>query len=305
MNYFWTNTIWYVILGITTIFQISYFMVKANNRKLALALFLTLCGMAFAFEVSIYDFLKGYMYYPMIIQDTATPDKQIVQQLIRFHDGLIGNFFSQYSVAATAVLITILKLKKYWYFIFAGIYGAIEELFILLGIYQQYWWQTWMTVAGLLLLFWVTEKLYNKILQGMGNAMKYLVVFFGVFTLYVTFKEIPFILADFYYGLYILPDPTISDSIIFAIEFLLLLNAVMIAYFRKIKWHWHSLMVLLLSAINYFAWKFNYTLVNANALWFLVFTAGSILEAYLFVFIIDRLYEEGKNNYVHKHFVKP
>jgi hypothetical protein len=300
MNYFWTNTIWYVILGMTTVFEVMCFMIKTNNRKLILALFLTICGFAFAFEISIYDFFKGYMYYPMIIQDTATPDKQIAQQLIRFHDGLIGNFFSQYSVAATAVLITALKLRKYWYFIFAGLFGGIEELFKYLGIYEQYWYQTWMTVIALLLLFWITEKLYNKICQGMGSVMKYIAIFFGMFGLYVFFKDIPLVLCDFYYGLYILPDPTISDSIIFTIENLLLFSLIMIAYFRKFKGRWHALIVLFLLIISYFAWKFNYILVNANAPWFLIFTAGSILETYLFVFIVDRLYEQGKNNYNYK-----
>ncbi len=299
MNYFWTNTIWYVILGIITVFEVTYFMVKTNNRKLAFALYLTICGMAFAFEVTIYDFFKRYMYYPMIIQDTATPDKQIAQQLIRFHDGLIGNFFSQYSVAATAVLITILNLRKYWYFIFAGIYVGIEEFFKCLGIYEQHWYRTWMTVVGLLILFWVTEKFYNKIFQGMGSVMKYIAVFLGVFTLYVSFKDIPLILSDLYYGLYILPDPTISDSTIFAIEILLLLNVILIAYFRKLKWQWHTLIILILSAINYFAWNFNYILVNAKAPLFLIFNIGSILETYLFVFIVDRLYEQGKNNYTY------
>lgn len=296
MNYFWTNTVWYVVLGMTTVIEVTYFMVKSNNRKLALALFLTICGLVFAFEVSIYDFLKAYMYYPMIIQDTATPDKQIAQQLIRFHDGLMGNYFSQYSVAATAVLITVLNLRKYWYFISAGIYGGIEELFIYLGIYEHYWYQTWMTVVGLLILFWITEKLYNKISSGMGSVMKYVAVFLGVFALYVTFKEIPLIISDVFYGLYILPDPTISDSIVFSIEILLLLNIIMIAYFLKLKWQWHTMIILFLSAINYYAWYLNYTLVNANTTWFVIFTAGSILETYLFVFVVDRLYEQGKKS---------
>lgn len=277
----------------TTVFEVTYFMVKTNNRKLALALYLTICGAVFVAEVSIYDFFKGYMYYPMIIQDTATPDKQIAQQLIRFHDGLIGNFFSQYSVAATAVLILILKLRKYWYFIFAGIYAGIEELFIYLGIFEHFWWRTWMTVAGLLILFWVTEKLYNKILQGMGSVIKYFAVFLGVFALSVFFKDIPLVLFDIYYGLYILPDPTISDSIAFAIENLLFFNVIMIAYFLKFKWHWHALIILFFSAIGYFAWNFNYVLVNANTVLFLIFNIGSILEIYLFVYIVDRLYESS------------
>lgn len=111
MNYFWTNTIWYLILGIATVFEVAYFIVKATDRKLVFIFYLTICGIAFAYDLIVYNFFKGYMYYPMIILDTVTPDKQIAQQIIRFHDGLIGNFFSQYSVAATAVLITVLNLR--------------------------------------------------------------------------------------------------------------------------------------------------------------------------------------------------
>lgn len=44
MNYFWTNTIWYVLLGILTLIELIFVMVRVENRKLTIAFYLTLLG---------------------------------------------------------------------------------------------------------------------------------------------------------------------------------------------------------------------------------------------------------------------
>jgi hypothetical protein len=75
-----------------------------------------------------------------------------------YDDGVVGNYFSQFSVSATAMLIAVYELNYYWYIIFAGAYGCIEELFLKLGIYEQYWYRTWMTVASLPVLSWIGKK---------------------------------------------------------------------------------------------------------------------------------------------------
>ncbi len=106
MTYFWSNTIWFILLGITTILEITYIIVNAEKRRLLFALYLTISGMTYSFEVTIFGFLKSYDYYPMIFH-----------QISRLDDGLAGNIFSQFSVSATALIISFLNLKYYWYLI--------------------------------------------------------------------------------------------------------------------------------------------------------------------------------------------
>jgi hypothetical protein len=102
--------------------------------------------MAFSIEVTIFCFLKAYNYYPMVFPQSP------------INDGLAGNLFSQFSITATSLLIAVFNLNDYYFFIFGGIYGIIEELFLKLGIYSHNWYQTWITVLGLILIFWMTKK---------------------------------------------------------------------------------------------------------------------------------------------------
>ena len=84
MNFFWTNTIWYVLLGLVTLFQLIFVMIKAKRRYLTIALYITILGMTLNFESIIFIFMKAYDYYPMIIQSSP------------FDDKLAGSLFSEW-----------------------------------------------------------------------------------------------------------------------------------------------------------------------------------------------------------------
>ena len=73
MNYFWTNTIWYVLLGVLTLIELIFVMVIVENRKLTIAFYLTLLGIVLNFETTIFIFLDAYAYYPMIIKNPPMP----------------------------------------------------------------------------------------------------------------------------------------------------------------------------------------------------------------------------------------
>jgi hypothetical protein len=136
---FWNYTIWYVLLGVLTLVELAYVLVKAKRRRLAVAFYLTILGIVLSYETVILIFMRAYVYYPMILKDPP----------MAFDAILAGNLFSQFSVSATALLVTILNLDYRWYLAFGVIYGAIEEAFLALGVYSQNWYQTWMTVIGL------------------------------------------------------------------------------------------------------------------------------------------------------------
>ena len=99
MNYFWTNTIWYILLGISTLFELIYVLVKAKKRRLAFAFYLTILGIVLIFETIILIFFSAYYYYPMRLQDSH----------FLFDRILAGNLFSQFSVSAIALLVTIMN----------------------------------------------------------------------------------------------------------------------------------------------------------------------------------------------------
>jgi len=54
---FWTNKIWYVLLGILTIIELTYIMVKTERRSLTFAFFLSILGIVLRLYSSFMRFI--------------------------------------------------------------------------------------------------------------------------------------------------------------------------------------------------------------------------------------------------------
>lgn len=74
---FWTNTIWYILLGITTIIKLILIFTKVKDRKLKLALYLTITGLTFTFEMMIFAGLKAYQYFPKFFPKSLYDDSNM------------------------------------------------------------------------------------------------------------------------------------------------------------------------------------------------------------------------------------
>ncbi len=281
---FWTHTIWFILLGITTIIQVVYIMVKAENRRLMFTFYLTVSGMVYLMEVFLFGILRAYDYYPMIFHQISALD-----------DSLAGNIFSQFSLAASALLISFLNLKYYWYIIIALAYGGIEELFLFLGIYKHHWYQTWMTVVGLVLLFIIIKIMYNNVFgaraqERPGRIFKYILIYFAVVVPFI-FLSWPFRLFEILtFSLNKLPNPIISGMLLFAINYSVLTNIIMPLFFLKAKWWWNGIIILFLYIAYYIAGMFNY-IESKNIGILMLFATLQIFGTYLFVYIFDRLYD--------------
>ncbi|MGC7870201.1 hypothetical protein ACPUYX_01570 [Desulfosporosinus sp. SYSU MS00001] len=278
---FWSNTIWYILLGISTIIELVVVLIKAKNyRRVIIAFYLTITGIVLVFETILLFFLKAYVYYPMILKNPPRP----------FDDVLAGNLFSQSSVGASALLVVVLNLKSYWFIIFGLIYGLIEELFLRLGIYRHNWYETWMTVMGIPLFFWVVKKMYIKAMQGIGPVFYYGYIFFALYTcnvitlvwgLFMLFR-----LQDFNTSL--ISDPEVSRLYGVLGHFFLLSGSVMLIYFLRLKWIWKTLVLIVLYIIYYIGYKLNIILIREG--WFVLVSTIAICWTYLSVLIIDNFY---------------
>ena len=276
---FWTNTIWYLVLGLTTILELAYVMVKTKERKLAFAFYLTLTGIVLSFETIILIFMKAYAYYPKILHNPPLP----------FDDVLAGNLFSQFSVAATVLLVTVLGLHYYWYFIFAGVYGLIEESFIALGIYSHNWYRTWITVLLLPVAFWIAKKMYEKIIQGTKPIIYYGYVYWGLFPLFIVIINWGLMLLRLQdFSLSVLPDPIMSRHFLVIVHVLVLSIVMMFIYYFKPKLISKVFITLMLYTIYYISYKFNLMIIRDG--WFLAVSTLSILGMYFSIFIMDKLY---------------
>ncbi len=280
MKFFWTNTIWFIILGIITILELVYVIKKSNKHKRTFAFYLSVCGMTFLFEMLLYGFLKSYDYYPMIFDNVS-----------RLDDGLAGNLFSQFSISATALLICVLDLKFYWNIILALIYGGIEELFLFLGIYKQYWYRTWMTVAGLIVMFSIVKFMYNKFVKDRPKPIfKYILIYFAAFVPHTDLFGWPFrLIWGPSFSESLLPDAMNSAFLLFSISFNILCISSIIIYFLRAKWWQTGLVVLFLYSVHIIAFLAGLIAYRDPGL-MLLFATVEIVGIFIFIYIVDKLY---------------
>lgn len=167
---FWTNTVWYIALAIISIAMISISVIKASDRKKALAFFFAVLGMTYFIEVFLMLVTDAYAYYPKIASDS-------------FHESLIGNFFSQYSVSASAVLIAVFGLKIRWQIAFSIAYFLIDVLFVRLGIYAHNWYRSWYTLAGFFIYNRIVIKWHKKVFAKPSKFTYFSTLFLSTFAI--------------------------------------------------------------------------------------------------------------------------
>lgn len=274
---FWSHTIWFILLGITTIIELVIIFFNVKQRRPVFALYLTVSGMTFLFEMMILSVLKAYTYYPKLVPNSP-PD-----------DSIAGNLFSQFSVSATALLLASLKLKHYWYLVFALLYGLIEELFKALGVYEQNWYRTWMTVVFLTFFFWIVKHAYRICFTRLKGVLWYLAIFLGLLTLHQnTLVWVLRITGIQKFSEHLLPDKQHSLILLSSLYMLILGSLIILIYFAGIKWKWKIAVIVFLYMLHYFAMKLE--LINYKEGWFWVSTSISIWGMYFYTYILDKLY---------------
>lgn len=280
---FWTNTFWFILLGISTLIQLVLILIKTKDKKHAIALYIVVSGQVFTIEAIIYCFLRVYDYYPMIFPNSP------------IDDGLAGNLFSQFSLSASALWIAVFKLRNYWIFILAGIYFAIEKLFLWLDIFSHNFYSTWITFFGLLLLFFVTKQLYSyKVIFTTNRIFKYYFMFLGLYTLHMpTALWIQILTGIMTPNLNLLSNEMWSYSLIGLINLLLLSSVCLFIYYSKIHRSWKLLITLFLYGILYLAYLLKIIYIRDG--WFLIFATINIFSMYFYIFLLKKLlHPKGK-----------
>ncbi|KUG05399.1 hypothetical protein ASZ90_017171 [hydrocarbon metagenome] len=284
MDSFWTNTIWYIMLGILTLIQLTIVMLKNKSRSLNLAFYITILGIILTFEMIILIYLGAYTYYPMILKNPPLP----------FDDMLAGNLFSQFTVSATVLLVSVLNLNLFWFLIFPIGYGIIEESFKALGIYSQNWYQTWMTVTLLPAGFGIARKMYEAIKSGIKPVFYYIYVYFGLFPLNIINLNWGLQLLRIQdFSLALLPDPIMSRHFLVLMQFFLLSVPMMIIYFRQLKGIRAALLIIIIYIIYYAGWQMDLIIMKPG--WFWPASTISLIWMYLSILVLDRLYGGFKN----------
>ena len=165
---FWTNTIWFIALGATSVAALVVIFVKTPERKKTFAFWFAVLGLTYWMEVMLVLILNAYTYQPMIVQDP-------------FFDAVLGNIFSQVSVSSSAVLICVFALSNGWLLGFSVAYFLVDLLFSALGVYVHNWYQSVYTLAGFLIYGGIVKYWYKKIFDSPSKKIFYPTLFLSAF----------------------------------------------------------------------------------------------------------------------------
>ncbi len=278
MEYFWTNTVWYVLLGLITIFELIIIFRKAKNVRFTLAFYLTVTGITLAVEITLFFAFSAYDYYPKIITSSY------------YDDELTGNLFSQFSASATALLVPVLNLSSYWILIFAAGYGIIEEIFLALGIYSHNWYRTWMTLLGMSALFWLVKKMYYVSIKKSSRLLHYINIYFSLITLVVITICWGLLLSGRQsFSRALGANPVASPYLVSNLYTTPIFISLMIMYFRKWKTYAKATVIVLFYIITYIL-GYLHIIYFYNVWWYLLGTTLLIFGAYFSIVLMDHLY---------------
>lgn len=272
---FWTHTIWYIALAVICVAMVTISLINSLERKKTMAFFFAVLGMTYFMEVFLLLIGNAYAYYPKIASDS-------------FHESLIGNFFSQYSVSASAVLLATLGLNIWWRIGFAIAYFLVDVLFVHLGIYSHNWYRSWYTLGGFFLYSWIVKKWHEKSFSHPSRMIYFITLFLGVFTIAgnaigttLNFLEI----RRFSSGLF---DQATKDhtatSFIYGIWICLIL---IVIYRLRLRPALKCLTLLMMLAIDYGLYRAGVITVKPG--WYAAIALLIVFGRYFVVGMVDRL----------------
>ncbi len=277
MANFWQNTIWYILLGLTSAVSLFMIFIKSRSRKTAFAFWAAVLGLTYALEVVLMFGLKAYTYQPLIAQD-------------KIQDSIIGNFFSQFSVSSSAVLICVYGLPFYWRIGFSIAYYLIDLYFTHIGIYTHNWYLSIFTLAGffmysLLISKWYALLLENKSQQLLTNASLFLAAFATGGNSIITTLNLAGI------QMFILPvsNQIVSNHLYGSLLYGPALVLIFIILRRvKARPCWKVLVLPILFCVQYWLYAIGFMKVKEG--WFIIAALLDILGYCAWVAVLDRLF---------------
>jgi hypothetical protein len=273
---FWSNTIWYILLGIPSVISIALTIYKSKNRGFTIAFMLAILLFVEFIELGLLTSTNAYRYFPKLVKDP-------------FLDSAFATYFSQVSLTSTAVLVTVFKLRYPWYFIFAVLYYLIEVLFLRLGIYQHHWYQSWFTFAGCIPFFWLVRKWYDKMLDKPNSFLYFSTVFLGAYSVYSFMPALPFYVFRIYsINFHVFSEYYRNQAIALMLYLSIIFALMVLLYIWKTNLIWKVVIFACLFGAQYLMVKIGIMYIKDG--WFFIVTTITLLGSYFSVLLIDNLF---------------
>ena len=167
------NWIWFLLLTVLSFILFLYTYYKTKN-PLVVLFWLFISGLGYLFELIIFVVFDSYSYYPDVFSDD-------------FNDSVLGSISSQaFSIPIVITFMAVQQKKNNfkWKLFMIVTFFLIEELFLLLGLYEQHWWRSWFTSITLFTAIPMARKWYNTLQIEKNDRSYFLTLLFAIYTCY-------------------------------------------------------------------------------------------------------------------------
>lgn len=270
---FWSNTIWYILLAVSSIITLVFTLIKSKNRKFTIAYTLAALGFVYMIEAVLVVIFNAYDYYPKIVNDM-------------FQDTVLGNIFSQVSIASTSAFAIVYNLSYGWYVLFAFIYYLIDIFFVKLRIYEHYWYKSIYTFIGFIPLFILIKKYYIKFINSSKYIFNYIILYLCVFAVSGNLIILPFKLMSIQiFNIHFFDNFSRNHTATGIIWGFLFINILIYVYKRNFHWAFKAAVFIMLFFIQFVLYKTGIILYKDG--WFIPATLIDLLGIYLFIIVLD------------------
>lgn len=235
-----SNSFWYLGLVVLSILIIIITFWKKRDAKL-LIFYFYLAGLIYLFDFIVLTLFNGYKYIPHLI---VTP------QLDNVVGAIVSNLFA---IPSAALVIAAFNLPFVWMVLLSALFMGIEQLFLHLAIFKNYWWNTGYTGFSLLIYFWISRQTWKTItLLKPSKLMRFMILFFNCISIHGSFTFIFVVLYKVYlFHIGVFPD-IYRDHFVASIPYICLISLIIAVIVVLIsKWRYRLLLIAMIYGLDW------------------------------------------------------
>lgn len=261
------NLIWYICLAAVCLASTAWAIyVKREVYKVStlLVFFMLTASCTWIGEFIVLGLFDAYSY------KTGVYDNVWAQNLL-------GHLILNTTLyPSTAIVMVAFSLRFGWIFCVAAFFSLLEFLFVKIHLYEQHWWNYYMTPIVVVIFLLLSKSWFNNIKNGCIGAIRILTFYFVAMLIIHSPAPILLLMGKQYYHLNFI-NRTFEDkylSSIIIIFFYHLLEALFVVQLIRIKrksYWWILPFIISISIQSMFAklgilvledgWKLIYTLI--------------------------------------------
>ncbi|MBP2239475.1 hypothetical protein J2Z40_000028 [Cytobacillus eiseniae] len=142
-------------------------MYRKKDFKKNLALYFIVIGLAYLLENVVLIYGNAYAYYPKVFS-------------VQWFDSIFGATVSQAAfIPSVMMVVGAFQLTTKWVLLILVAIAFIEELFLSIGIYEHFWWETVYTIVILFIATFVIKWL-RRSLNNPPAWIRYVTIFMTI-----------------------------------------------------------------------------------------------------------------------------